>query len=91
MKLNSCQFVKFVSIRSLMRPPRHIGGYNPSFLNRFFTSLKWKSSEQSFSSSPFLKCLATSGSALSCFEEIGVVAAGVFDFPGLHRGVWTSS
>src|SRR6267154_6185098 len=39
------------------------GQDSPSFLNRLFTSLKWKSSEQSFSSSPFLKCFATSGSA----------------------------
>lgn len=53
-------------------PPRRIGlvgpifwhNYNPSFLNRLFTSLKWKSNEQSFSSSPFLKCRATSGVAL---------------------------
>ena len=36
---------------------------SPSFLNRFFTSLKWNSSEQSFSSSPGLKCFATAGSA----------------------------
>src|SRR5208283_5041824 len=36
--------------------------YNPNFLNRLSTSLKWKSSEQSFSSSPGLKCFATSGS-----------------------------
>src|ERR1039458_6187743 len=34
--------------------------HSPSFLNRLFTSLKWKSSEQSASSSPFLKCFATS-------------------------------
>jgi len=26
--------------------------HNPSFLNRSFTSLKWKSSERSFSNSP---------------------------------------
>ena len=37
-------------------------GYSPSFLKRLFTSLKWKSREQSFSSSPFLKCFATAGS-----------------------------
>src|SRR5664280_2097253 len=37
--------------------------HSPSFLNRLFTSLKWKSSEQSFSNSPFLKYFATSGSA----------------------------
>ena len=43
--------------------------YSPSFRNRFFTSLKWKSSEHSFSSSPVLKCLATSGSALSWLRK----------------------
>ena len=61
-----------------------LGNYSPSFLNRFFTSLKWNSREQSFSSSPFLKCFATSGSAAKLIQEIGVVAAGVFDFPGFH-------
>src|ERR1035437_5253638 len=35
-------------------------------LNRLFTSLKLKSSEQRVSSSPFLKYFATSGSDLSC-------------------------
>src|SRR5271157_3016189 len=44
--------------------------HSPSFLNRLFTSFKWKSSEQSFSSSPFLKCLATSGSAWSCSTKL---------------------
>jgi hypothetical protein len=33
----------------------YLKSYNPSFLNRLFTSLKWKSSEQSFSSSPFMR------------------------------------
>ena len=51
--LTSRQLVKFVS-------------QSPSFLNRFFTSLRWKSREQSFSSSPLLKCFATAGSDLSC-------------------------
>jgi hypothetical protein len=37
-------------------------GYIPNSLKRLFTSLKWKSSEQSFASSPFLKCFATAGS-----------------------------
>jgi len=37
--------------------------HSPSFLNRWFTCLKWKSREQSFSSSPGLKCLAAPGSA----------------------------
>jgi hypothetical protein len=49
--------------------------------------LKWKSSEQRASSSPFLKCFFTSGVELELLHEIRVVAAGVFDFPGLHRGV----
>ena len=47
-----------------------ISGYSPSFLNRLFTSLKWKSREQSFSSSPFLKCLATSGSACNWVTKL---------------------
>src|ERR1039458_9276323 len=51
--------LKFAFRDAANRPPVH----NPSFLNRLFTSLKWKSSEQSFSSSPFLKCSATAGSA----------------------------
>src|SRR5271157_3773914 len=51
----SAQFSWFEFVESV--------SHNPSFLNRLFTSLKWKSSEQSFSSSPGLKCFATAGSA----------------------------
>jgi hypothetical protein len=61
-------FHQFAHRYTRARRPCHYGGaqsqvrHSPSFLNRASTSLKWKSSEQSCSNSPFLKYLATSGS-----------------------------
>src|SRR5882757_1558927 len=43
------------SFRQVLDEDAHVASYNPSFLNRSFTSLKWKSREQSCSSSPGLK------------------------------------
>ena len=66
--------------------------HSPSFLNRLFTSLKWKSSEQSFSSSRCLKYFAMTilvlafHNARPCAFDAAVVAREFRKFRGRRIG-----
>src|SRR2546425_822354 len=89
-------FIDFIRVDScpfawLEFPPPHVGGYRPSLLNRLFTSLKWKSSVQKFSSSPGLKCFATSGSDLSCSTKSASSRPACFTSQVFIALRWTSS